>query len=147
MQKELELFKGLFQPFYNISILHIKNQVNFISPSLEEIASSNEGKVTSIDFTSEASPSLRLSAREYEYIVLSDILFSSSNKEKILKTIYRALENSAEIIILEKKENNNLDEIKELLDHTSFIAINNIDLFKDYNLITAKKLHMWGAGL
>lgn len=40
-----------------------------------------------------------------------------------------------------------MDEIKQLLDKTSFVAINDIELFDEYNLITAKKLHMWGSGL
>lgn len=147
MQKELELFKGLFQPFNNISILHINNHLDFICPTLEEVADSLEGSVKTIDFIDEISANLKLSAREYEYIVLSDILFYCPNKDKIMKIIYKALENSANIIILEKKENNNLDEIKKLLDDTSFVAISNIDLFDKYHLITAKKLHMWGSGL
>lgn len=147
MQKELELFKGLFQPFNNISILHINNHLDFICPTLEEIANSFEGSVTTIDFVGETSARLKASAREYEYIVLSNTLFYCTNKDKILKIIYKALENSANIIIIEKKENNNLDEIKKLLDDTSFVAINDIDLFEEYNLITAKKLHMWGQGL
>ncbi len=90
---------------------------------------------------------LNQSARDFEYIILSDILSYCPNKDKIVKIMYKALENSANIIILEKRSNKNLDEIKELLDKTSFVAINHIDLFEEYNLITAKKLHMWGSGL
>ena len=147
MHKELNLFKGLFQPFVNISILHISNGVDFINPTIEEISSSLEGNVKYINFIDEKSARLRASAREYEYIILSDILFYCPNKDKILKLVYKALENSANIIIIEKKSNENLEELKILLDETSFVAINNIDLFEDYHLITAKKLHMWGSGL
>lgn len=147
MQKELNLFRGLFQEFTNISILHINNNLSFINPTIEDIASSLEGKVEYKEFTDENSTRLRASAREYEYIILSDILLYCPNKDKILKLMYRALENSANLIILEKKTNENLEEIKELLDKTSFVAINNIELFEEYNLITAKKMHMWGNGL
>ncbi|WP_072679625.1 hypothetical protein [Arcobacter sp. LA11] len=147
MQKELNLFKDLFQPFPNISILHINNGIDFLNPVIEEVVNELEGNLNFIKFVDENSAKLRASAREFEYIILSDILSYCPNKDKILKIIYKALENSANIIILEKKSNNNLEEIKELLDKTSFVAINNIDLFEEYHLITAKKLHMWGSGL
>jgi hypothetical protein len=147
LQKELNLFKDLFQPFPNISILHISRDVDFITSTINHIANSLEGKVSYINFTDEKSARLKAVAREYEYIVLCDILFYCANADKILKLMYKALENSANIIILEKKSNDNLEKIKTLLDETSFVAINNIELFEEYNLITAKKLHMWGSGL
>ena len=147
MQNELNLFKGLFQNFENISILHINNGLDFLSPILKELAEEYNGTVIYKKFEDEDSARLRSKAREYEYIILSDILSHCPNKDKIIKIMYTALENSANIIILEKKSNNNLEEIKELLDDTSFVAINDIDLFEDYELITAKKLHMWGSGL
>ena len=147
MQKELNLFKGLFQPFANISILHINNNTDFINSTIEQIVSSLEGDLEYKTFIGEKSAKIRAVAREYEYIILSDILFYCPNRDKILKLMYKALENSANIIILEKKTNSNLEEIKELLDKCSFVAINNIELFEEYNLITAKKMHMWGSGL
>lgn len=147
MQKELNLFRSLFQEFPNIAILHVNNGVNFLTPLLEDIANTLEGKVDLINFIDEKSARLRSSARDFEYIILSDILSHCPNKDKILKIMYKALENSANIIILEKKSHKNTQEIKELLDKTSFVAINDIDLFEEYTLITAKKLHMWGSGL
>lgn len=147
MQKELNLFKGLFQDVINISILHINNRIDFLNPTIEEVVKVNEGKLDYKDFEDEKNARLKASARDYEYIILSDILEYCPNRDKIIKIMYKALENSANIIILEKKSNNNLEEIKQLLDKTSFVAINNIDLFEDYHLITAKKLHMWGSGL
>ncbi len=147
MEKELNLFKGLFQPFQNIAILHINNGIEFLNPVIEEVANSLEGNINYIKFVDENSAKLRATAREFEYIILSDILFHCPNRDKVIKVMYKALENSANIVILEKKSNDNLEEIKTLLDKTSFVAINNIDLFEDYHLITAKKLHMWGSGL
>ena len=117
----------------------------FLDATLNEIALQNQDKLTNIIFENEKN--LRLNSREYEYIILSDILSSSANRYKIMKTIYKALENSANIIILDKKSNNSLEEIKLLLDKTSFVAINDIELFEKYYLITAKKLHIWGSGL
>lgn len=147
MQKELNLFKDLFQEFPNIAILHVNNKIEFLNPVIEEVVNSLEGNLKFIEFINEDSAKLRASAREFEYVILSDILSYCPNKDKIVKIMYRALENSANIIILEKKSNNNLEEVKQLLDISSFVAINNIDLFEEYHLITAKKLHMWGSGL
>ncbi len=147
MKKELNLFKELFAKFPNISILHINNGVNFLNSTVEEVVQKLGGKLKYIDFIDEKSAKLNSSARDFEYIILSDILSHCPNRDKIIKIMYKALENSANIIILEKKVNQNLNEIKELLDKSSFVAINNIELFKEYNLITAKKLHMWGSGL
>lgn len=147
MQKELSLFKELFQPFENIALLHINNKVDFLTPVLEEVATSFNGSCDTKFFENESSARLRATARDYEYIILSDILSHCPNKDKIIKLMYKALENSANIIILEKISHNNVDEIKELLDKASFVAINHIDLFDEYIIITAKKLHMWGSGL
>ncbi|XPV68278.1 MAG: hypothetical protein ACNI25_13315 [Halarcobacter sp.] len=147
MQKQLELFKDLFQPFPNLAVLHINKEVEFINSTIKEVVDSLEGNLEYKEFKDETSAKIRATAREYEYIVLSDILSYCPNKDKILKLMYKALENSANIIVLEKKSNNNMDEVKQLLDKSSFVAINHIELFDEYNLITAKKLHMWGSGL
>lgn len=148
MQKALNLFKELFQPFENIAILHINHGLDFIQPIIDEVALNLNGSVKTLTFKEEKDAKLNGVAREYEYIVLSNILTFCPHKDKILSMMYKALENSANIIILEKKETCNTDEIKSLLDKASFVAINNIDdLFEEYHCFTAKKLHMWGSGL
>ncbi len=148
MQKELNLFKELFQPFENIAILHINNGLDFLQPVIEEVTSDLNGTVKTILFKEEKDAKLHGVAREYEYIILSNILSLCPHSDKILSMMYKALENSANIIILEEKKHCNEDEVKQLLDKTSFVAINNIDdLFENYHCFTAKKLHMWGSGL
>lgn len=147
MQKELSLFKELFTPTPNISILHVDNSLDLVNTTLEEIRKENEGSIKYINFIDEPSARLRATAREYEYIILGDILSYCPNKDKILKLMYKAIENSGNIIILEKKSNNNQEEILTLLDDLGFMASNNIDLFEEYHLFTAKKMHHWGNGL
>ncbi len=147
MSKNLELFKGLFADYPNIAILHIDNSVGLLDETLEEIKDINDGNIKYINFEDESSARLRATAREYEYVILGDILSYCPNKDKILKLIYKAIENSGNIIILENKKNDNKDEILELVENTGFQAGNNIDLFEEYHTITAKKMHHWDNGL
>ena len=147
MGKELTLFKELFLDVPNISVLHIDNSLDLITKTLEEIRDLNSGNIKYINFKSQNDAKIRATSREYEYVVLGDILSYCPNKDKILKLMYTAIENSGNIIILEKKSNNNHEEILEILDELGFMASNNIDLFEDFHLLTAKKMHHWGKGL
>ncbi|MBL3519679.1 hypothetical protein H0A43_04285 [Arcobacter lanthieri] len=146
MQKRLELFKGLFSDYTNISILHIDKNLDLVNSTLEEISEKNQGKIKYIPFKDENSAKLT-TARAYEYIVLSNILSFCGNQEEILKSHYKALENSGNIIILEKISNDNKYEILDLLENIGFQAPNTIELFDDILIFTAKKMHHWGYGL
>ena len=147
MTKELTLFKELFLDVPNISVLHIDNSLDLITKTLEEIRDINSGNIKYINFQSQNDARIRATSREYEYIVLGDILSYCPNKDKILQLMYTAIENSGNIIILERKSNENSDEILSILDELGFMASNNIDLFEDFHLLTAKKMHHWGKGL
>ncbi len=78
MNKKLSLFQGLFSHVINISILHINNEVHFLNNTLEKIALQNQGKLKNIIF--EDKKNLRLNSREYEYIILSNILSYCTKK-------------------------------------------------------------------
>lgn len=147
MSKELSLFKELFAPYPNISILHINNSLDLVTKAIEDVKDENGGKIKYIEFKSQKDARLTATAREYEYVILSDILSHCPNKDKILQLIYKAIENSGNIIILEDKKHQNKDEILEILDELGFTASNAIDLFENYELLTAKKMHHWGRGL
>ncbi len=150
MKRALGLFSSLFENIPCLNILHINNEVDFLNTLIEDVIKKNEGKLffkDLRDFKDKKDLRLRLSPREFKYIILGDILNTLDNKEPLLKMYYQALENSGNIIILSKKSNNELPEIKELLDKSFFQAINDIDIFDEYIIITAKKLHMWGNGL
>jgi len=147
VSKELNLFKELFTDCPNIAILHVDNSLNLINNALEEVRSANDGNINYIKFENQNSARLRATAREYEYIVLGDILSHCPNKDKILQLMYKAIENSGNIIILEKKSHDNREEILSLLDELGFMASNTIELFEDYYIFTAKKMHHWGKGL
>ena len=147
MQQKLNLFKELFSSYTNISILHIDNSLDLVDSALEEIRAQNEGNIKYISFVDEESAKLKATAREFEYIVLGDILSFCKNQETILKLMYKALENSGNIIILEKISNDNKYELLDLLENIGFQAPNCIELFDDFYIFTAKKMHHWDNGL
>ena len=147
MSDTLILFKELFSPYINISILHIDNSLGLVNSALEEVRIENEGNIKYISFVDESSATLRATAREYEYIVLSDILSLCKNQEKILKLMYKAIENSGNIIIIENISNDNRYEILDLLENIGFQAPNCIELFDEHYIFTAKKMHHWDNGL
>ena len=147
MQQKLNLFKELFSPYTNISILHINNSLDLVDSALEEIRAQNEGNIKYISFVDEESAKLKATSREFEYVVLGDILSFCKNQETILKLMYKALENSGNIIILEKISNDNRYELLDLLENIGFQAPNCIELFDDVYIFTAKKMHHWDNGL
>ena len=147
MEKKLSLFKELFADYPNIAILHINNSLELITTTLEEIKVQNNGNIKYIPFIDESSAKLKATAREFEYIVLGNIISSCPNYEMILKLIYKALENSGNIIILEKISNDNKYEILDTLENIGFQAPNCIELFDDVYIFTAKKMHHWDNGL
>ncbi len=147
MQQKLNLFKELFSSYTNISILHIDNSLGLVDSALEEVKTQNEGNIKYIPFIDEDSAKLKATAREFEYIVLGDILSFCKNQSMILKLMYKALENSGNIIILEKVSNDNRYELLDLLENVGFQAPNCIELFDDVYIFTAKKMHHWDNGL
>ena len=147
MQQKLKLFKELFADYTNIAILHIDNSLGLVDSALEEERAEHEGNIKYIPFIDESSAKLRATAREYEYVVLGNILTYCSDQEMILKLMYKAIENSGNIIILEKISNDNRYELLDLLENIGFQAPNCIELFDDTYIFTAKKMHHWDNGL
>jgi hypothetical protein len=91
---------------------------------------------------------IRAATRDYETIILQDILHLHTLPLKLMQLIYRSLENSAEIIVVQSKDTIDNSEIEVLLEKSEFRAANTIhDLVEGYDVIVAKKMHMWGNGL
>ena len=147
MQQKLKLFKELFADYTNIAILHIDNSLGLVDSALEEVRAEHEGNIKYIPFIDESSAKLRATAREYEYVVLGNILTYCSDQEAILKLMYKAIENSGNIIIIENIANDNKYEILDLLENIGFQAPNCIELFDEHYIFTAKKMHHWDNGL
>jgi hypothetical protein len=91
---------------------------------------------------------IRSVTRDYETIILQDILHLHSLPLKLLQLVYTSLENSAEIIIIQKCGTMETADIEALLERSEFRAASTItDLLAGYDVIVAKKMHMWGNGL
>lgn len=110
-----------------------------------EHASAVIGKVDTIrDFNSP----IRSATRDYETIILQDVLHLHTFPLKLLQLVYRSLENSAEVIIIQSNGAIETSEIEVMLEKSEFRAANSIsDLIEGYDVIVAKKMHMWGNGL
>ncbi|MDO9056836.1 MAG: hypothetical protein Q7U69_09845 [Sulfuricurvum sp.] len=86
--------------------------------------------------------------RDYAAVIVQDVLHLHESPHKFLELLYRTLLNASEIIIVQKNGSMSFPEVESLLDQVEFRAINAItDLIEGYEVIVAKKMHMWGNGL
>ena len=141
--KGLNLFLDLFNFYPNMQILEIGNIENKISQTIREKLSECEGELKSFDFNSRefSIREIKIEPRSYEHIVLYEII-----SEELLELTYHALENSGDLVFLFKKGILDIAEVKELISSRGFVAVNDIDIFDEFDLISAKKMHMWTRG-
>ena len=85
--------------------------------------------------------------RDNDIVILKDIFHLHQAKDRLLKVAYTTLANTAEIIIMQKKGTMDIEAMTELLTESEYRAANYIDVLPEYDLVMAKKMHMWGAGL
>ena len=85
--------------------------------------------------------------RDNDMVILKDIFHLHNNQDRLLKLAYTTLANAAEIIIMQKKGTMDIEAVIDLLDKYEFRAPNYIDVLPEYDLVMAKKMHMWGNGL
>lgn len=86
--------------------------------------------------------------RDYATVIVQDVLHLHKSPLKFLQLVYRTLLNATEIIIIQKNGSMFIGDIEDLLDKAEFRATNAImDLVEGYEIIVAKKMHMWGNGL
>ncbi|WP_295051817.1 hypothetical protein [Sulfuricurvum sp.] len=109
---------------------------------------SSSSLITKVDTIKDFNSPIRSATRDYETIILQDVLHLHSLPLKLLQLIYRSLENSAEVIIVQKCGVMETSDIETLLEKAEFRAANTIhELIEGYDVIVAKKMHMWGNGL
>ena len=89
----------------------------------------------------------RATPREHDMVIIKNIYAKHQNQNMLLTLSYKTLAHTANIIIIEKKGVLDIEALKEKLELFEFRSANNIDIIKDYDLVIAKKMHMWGNGL
>jgi hypothetical protein len=146
----MKQFLELFNPLPGNHYLHITTASNEISKTLQEILSVVDGKLNlvlyneeNLDFTKP----FRALPRDHDIVIFQDVFQAHKYKSTILKLAYTTLANNANIIILEKKGVMDINETKEILEKHEFRSSNEIDILDGYDLVIAKKMHMWGNGL
>lgn len=148
LKKQLGEFSQLFLNTPHIAVMFLDNDCDFIKPTIEKIVEQNEGKLHYQNFK-EAGGCARFksSTRDYEFVILGNVLQHCPYQEKFLSLVYKSLENSAQIIIVMDQNAYDLEELKLLLDKCNFLAANNIEIFDNKYVVVAKKMHMWDGGL
>ena len=146
----LKQFLQLFNPLPGNHYLQISQSRDEISEALENILQDVDG---TLDITLYNDKNLNFSqpfralARSNDIVVFKDTFIAHENQKMILKIAYTSLANTADIIIMEKKGIMDVEATKALLEEFEFRAPNEIDIVDGYDLVIAKKMHMWGNGL
>ena len=85
--------------------------------------------------------------RTHDIVVFKDFFHLHENQKGIIKIAYATLANTADIIIMQEKGTMDIDAVKDFLTEMEFRSANEIDVLPEYDLVMAKKMHMWGNGL
>ncbi len=90
---------------------------------------------------------INVPAREYEAVVITDLMARIADPERLLRSCFHSLENSGNLLILCHDGVEDQAALEALLDATQYVAVNRIDMQSPRYLLTAKKMHNWGHGL
>ena len=162
---DLKQFLELFNPLPANHYLLVTDKIDEIAFALEALLQEVDGELNIVLY--EKTPSklqvslntvkvqsiqnmaqpFRALPRDNDIVIFKDVENLHENFELLLKIAYTTLANNADIIIMQKGGSMNVEATKELLERYEFRAANAIDLLKGYDLVMAKKMHMWGNGL
>ncbi|RUM62968.1 MAG: hypothetical protein DSZ05_09330 [Sulfurospirillum sp.] len=82
----------------------------------------------------------------YDFIYIEVDVESLEKPELFLKKIYAIAKNGAKILFFLPKEREDFAQLEQLLEKGNFVAINPIDdMFVNYNVLSAQKMHGWGV--
>ena len=157
--------KELINPLPGYTIMHVTAEANEMTNTLTQMLEKIEdttlnlaiyevtdkieklGENVKVQYVDGYDKIYRALPRDNDIVILQDVVSRHTNKEKLLKNTYMTLANAAYIIIMEKKGVMDLTEVTTWLFEREFRAVNDIDIIEGYDLIMAKKMHMWGNGL
>lgn len=147
----MEQFKKFFNPLPGAHFLHVVLRKNEISSVLQDMVDHVCGDLKVVEYDGvqhKLDKPFRTPPRDKDVVVLQDMVSSHKNLDMLLKISYTTLANTAGIIILEKKGLIDIEQIKQNLLEYEFRTPNYVsDVLDGYDLVVAKKMHMWGNGL
>lgn len=164
MKKEYAQFLELFHPQPGYKVLEVTTHADGLTKAIfdfivpyggrlalsmypgdhKELAVSEYLKPQEVaDFTRP----FRALPRDNDIVVLDDILHRHTFPDRILKACYTTLANTGEVIVMAPRGEMDMGKLFEDLETSEYRAANQIDIFEAYDLVMAKKMHMWGNGL
>jgi len=161
----LKQFLELFNPYPGNHYMQVTTEPDDITHALCELMQSVDGEFSLVVYDEDEceykntfphakikqvksfTQPYRALPRSNDIILFKDIFYKHQNKEMLLKIAYTSLANTADIVIMEKKGLLDIQLLKQTLEEFEFRAANEIDIVDGYDLVMAKKMHMWGAGL
>jgi len=146
----LDKFKELFTPLPGNHYLEISTSKDEITTFLEELMNKVDGELKLVLYNDENlkfDQAFRAIPRNHDNVILKDVFSKHKNQDMLIKLSYLTLANTANIIIIEKKGLLDIQALKTKLELAEFRSANEIDVIYGYDLVIAKKMHMWGNGL
>jgi len=162
---KLDQFLELFNPLPGNHYLQVTTKPDSTTLALQNIIKEVDGEFrvaiyaeeeftldealsdTKVQFIKKRNTPFRALPRDNDIVIFKDILTQHPNPDLLIKIAYTTLANTADIIIMESKGRMDIEATKEMLERFEFRAPNYIDVLDEYDLVMAKKMHMWGNGL
>ena len=147
---DLKQFLELLNPLPGNHYLQVCRCEDDITTELKSLMENVDGVLNLALYNEDnldLSQPFRALPRNHDLVILKDVLNAHKNQKMILKLSYTTLANTAHIIIIEKKGVMDIEALKTTLEEFEFRAPNEIDILDGYDLVMAKKMHMWGNGL
>ena len=160
---DLKQFLELFNPNPGNRYIQVVDKFDETTVAIENILNRVDGELhlvcygeqksqynnfkTSIQYIENLKTPFRALPREHDIVILKNILHIHNNPELLLRISYTTLANNANLIIMQDKNTMQVEELKELLEIFEFRSANYIDVLPEFDLVVAKKMHMWGNGL
>ena len=162
---ELKQFLELFNPLPGNHYIQVTDKIDETTFALQKIISEVNGefhlalytqeepsipkelKETKIQIINNLSKPFRALPRDNDMVIFKNILFQHTNPQLLLRIAYTTLANTANVIIMQEKGTMDTSATKEVLEKFEFRAANEIDILDEFDLVMAKKMHMWGNGL
>ncbi len=84
-------------------------------------------------------------AKQYDFLFVTATV-PDEHRSFFAKNIHSHIKNAGHIVLfLEKNNQKNRDEWWSLLEKYLFVAISSLDIFENYEILIAKKMHGWGG--